>query len=864
MTFWIAPVDREEMTPEWEEVTTSHFNTAVTQALFRFGKADWTIAAHEKGAFDDWGPGEELAYHAEEYPDVLFVRTLGLRHLGAASRSGLAIEDLLIERAPEDAAAEWAGRDNHYPLRSTSVFRNCKYPGELVNYSHFNDTSYGNDVTASIQFSIGAEAFMVWIAPLRPFDRSTAIREQGAKAFQVAEFDAGESADQDVDDALENANEWASDISFETDSVAELNDYFARIWNAQAAGGRARAAAAGAQAASPERQLGLEAAKLSPYNGWSIVLEDPKEKLWEVRHPASDLYLQFVLDQPDNGTISWTMFDQADPDAGVDAGTVRLPRQGRTAEQLQAVLRPIMDRYQPAPEPEDATSKRFAMLDLDRGPRRTATAPDVDDTAERFKLLELNPKKSSGLPAGTKVYRLQRTVSRLERDIPAEGVSPGVVDSPEQLVGEVLAPFLDDRVTESYVAVFINVRNKVLGYLELTEGAVASVSVHPGGIFREALVVGAAAVITAHNHPSGDPTPSAEDEALWGRLRSAGDILGIPVVDNLVIGKNGTFYSESMKGTGRATVRRRSNPSHAYPKAGELQAEAISQITSNPLEVWSRDGGLEGVFAREEDAEYHADELRRIGAKDVAVKKRTRPLQHRKRNPAGRVVAREPWTDGTTIVIENHAYGYSAFLVSAKGGRVPISFGTDHVTTAAEALASAKKFLRSVYGRTNPSQFEEDCDTDILDGMARAIWVMAYANYVEELSKDERKAGGHPVNLSGITWDDQAPETPDSAVEAARDLYILMNRANGEKTVGQLYEQACFVDKIRPTTKLATTFGHYLAMQAMGEGVSWFDDHKTFPLKFPRGFEAHFDDGEVWWSPHVRSRENPRQRGYGA
>lgn len=219
----------------------------------------------------------------------------------------------------------------------------------------------------------------------------------------------------------------------------------------------------------------------------------------------------------------------------------------------------------------------------------------------------------------------------------------------------------------------------------------------------------------------------------------------------------------------------------------------ILPAIDNPIEVRSRDGGLEGEFARQDDAEAYADELRRIGAKGVVV-------QHRSR-------------------LHPHAAGA----------------------------------LR----RRNP---EETCDLTILDGMARALWLMAYADHVENLSPSEREAGGFPVRLSGITWDNVAPPTPDSAVDAARDLYLLIDRANGEKTVGQLYDQACFVDKIRPTEELARVFGHYLAMQATGEGVSWFDSHKEFPLKFPREFEVHYDDGEVWWSPQVRSRQNPPQK----
>ena len=60
--------------------------------------------------------------------------------------------------------------------------------------------------------------------------------------------------------------------------------------------------------------------------------------------------------------------------------------------------------------------------------------------------------------------------------------------------------------------------------------------VHPRETFREAIAAGAAAIVLAHNHPSGDATPSAEDVELTRRLMEAGRLLGIPVLDHLIVG----------------------------------------------------------------------------------------------------------------------------------------------------------------------------------------------------------------------------------------------------------------------------------------------------------------------------------------
>jgi DNA repair protein RadC len=63
--------------------------------------------------------------------------------------------------------------------------------------------------------------------------------------------------------------------------------------------------------------------------------------------------------------------------------------------------------------------------------------------------------------------------------------------------------------------------------------------VHPREVFRAAIREAAAALVVAHNHPSGDPEPSAEDLAVTERLRQAGEVLGIPLQDHVVIGDGG-------------------------------------------------------------------------------------------------------------------------------------------------------------------------------------------------------------------------------------------------------------------------------------------------------------------------------------
>jgi DNA repair protein RadC len=69
-------------------------------------------------------------------------------------------------------------------------------------------------------------------------------------------------------------------------------------------------------------------------------------------------------------------------------------------------------------------------------------------------------------------------------------------------------------------------------------GSLSEVEVHPREIFRGAILAGAQAVILVHNHPSGDVSPSPEDLALTRRLKAAGELLGIPMLDHLIVAQD--------------------------------------------------------------------------------------------------------------------------------------------------------------------------------------------------------------------------------------------------------------------------------------------------------------------------------------
>lgn len=92
---------------------------------------------------------------------------------------------------------------------------------------------------------------------------------------------------------------------------------------------------------------------------------------------------------------------------------------------------------------------------------------------------------------------------------------------------------------EVLLVVGIDVRNGLLDIVEVARGGIAHVEVHPREVFRPLVRMAAAGGVLVHNHPSGDPTPSREDNELTHRMREVGSVLGIPIVDHIVVADRG-------------------------------------------------------------------------------------------------------------------------------------------------------------------------------------------------------------------------------------------------------------------------------------------------------------------------------------
>jgi len=105
-----------------------------------------------------------------------------------------------------------------------------------------------------------------------------------------------------------------------------------------------------------------------------------------------------------------------------------------------------------------------------------------------------------------------------------------------------LLPQYGSRPVEQFGIVLLDTKHRLLHIKLVSTGSLDSTMAHPREVFREAIAGRAAAIVLFHNHPSGDPRPSADDVALTARLVDAGQVVGIDVLDHLVLADQ-RYYS---------------------------------------------------------------------------------------------------------------------------------------------------------------------------------------------------------------------------------------------------------------------------------------------------------------------------------
>jgi DNA repair protein RadC len=148
-------------------------------------------------------------------------------------------------------------------------------------------------------------------------------------------------------------------------------------------------------------------------------------------------------------------------------------------------------------------------------------------------------------PAGAAVLAAALELGRRGSTAGAGGERPFFRNAAE--AARHLYPRMSHLRKEQFVALLLDGKNRLIRQVRISEGSLTASVVHPREAFLPAVRVSAAAVIFAHNHPSGDPTPSSEDRAVTEQLRQAGRVLGITVLDHLVVG-DGRYRSLAEEG----------------------------------------------------------------------------------------------------------------------------------------------------------------------------------------------------------------------------------------------------------------------------------------------------------------------------
>lgn len=160
-----------------------------------------------------------------------------------------------------------------------------------------------------------------------------------------------------------------------------------------------------------------------------------------------------------------------------------------------------------------------------------ARYPTLDELS-RATLAELSKTKGIGRDKAIALKSAFTLAQRMAREMRSE---LRLMETPEQVANALREEYRQVTV-ESFKILLLNRRNRLIRIETVSQGTLDAILIHPREVFRHAIAANAAAVILAHNHPSGDPTPSSADLAATGDIVRAGQILKIDVLDHVIIG----------------------------------------------------------------------------------------------------------------------------------------------------------------------------------------------------------------------------------------------------------------------------------------------------------------------------------------
>ena len=161
----------------------------------------------------------------------------------------------------------------------------------------------------------------------------------------------------------------------------------------------------------------------------------------------------------------------------------------------------------------------------------------------RWTFEQLMRIKGIGRVKAVQILCLSELAKRLAKASAASGLN---FSAPETIARYYMEDMRHQN-TEVLKLLFLNTRSKLIGESDISTGTVDTALVSPRELFIEALQRGAVSIVLLHNHPSGDPTPSKADVRITRRLKEAGSMIGITLLDHIIIGNN-CFISLREKG----------------------------------------------------------------------------------------------------------------------------------------------------------------------------------------------------------------------------------------------------------------------------------------------------------------------------
>ncbi len=191
-------------------------------------------------------------------------------------------------------------------------------------------------------------------------------------------------------------------------------------------------------------------------------------------------------------------------------------------------------RKNPAQKPRPTPAKP-------RPPKQYLTPPDGSSVIRDRARARPNPS-GGRRAAGDGEHGVRVSVARLE-GFPRLAIRSGL---DVQTAFRKIIPADDER--EHFAAIYLDGKHVMKGWSIISIGTLSASLVHPREVFRLAILLGAAAIVVAHNHPSGDPSPSREDVEISKRLKDVGDLIGITLLDHVVLGMETRYVSLRERG----------------------------------------------------------------------------------------------------------------------------------------------------------------------------------------------------------------------------------------------------------------------------------------------------------------------------